>query len=86
LGCGPTRVEIREAVVEALDMIAGGEEIVEDSVHHIPFFERIQRVSSPVPDPDLFKVGNKSVELISIKIFSSNGIPGGRNILYRDKG
>ena len=72
----------REAVVEALDMIVGGEEIVEDSVPHIPFVERIQRVGSPVPNPDLLKVGNKSVELISIRRFSSNGIPGSRNILY----
>ena len=77
----------REAVVEALNMIVGGEEIVEDSVPHIPYFvERIQRVGAPVPNPDLLKVGNKSVKLISIRIFSSNGIPGSRNILYRDKG
>jgi len=53
-------------------------------IFHLLRLERIQRVGSPVPNPDLFKVGYKSVELISIRIFS--GIPGSRSILYRDKG
>ena len=41
----------KEAVVEALGMIVGGEaeEIVEGTVTHILFVERIQMVGSPVP-------------------------------------